>query len=234
VRTAGPQSKFGVAPEELDHLDALTASARCRIVGFHAHVGSGIVSPETWAETAVFLATLRDRFPEISVLDVGGGLGVSERQSTPELDISEVAESLSRFKQAHPGLELWMEPGRFLVARAGVLLSRVTQTKRKGAARYVGVETGMNSLLRPALYGAYHEIVNLSRLDEPAEITADVVGPICETGDVLGYGRRLPETREGDVILIATAGAYGRVMSNHYNLRDPAEERLLKPASVTV
>ncbi|MEX1056042.1 MAG: bifunctional aspartate kinase/diaminopimelate decarboxylase [Rhodothermales bacterium] len=233
VRTAGPQSKFGVAPEELEHLDALTASARCRIVGFHAHVGSGIVSPETWAETAVFLATLRDRFPEITLLDVGGGLGVSERQSTPELDISEVAESLARFKQAHPGMELWMEPGRYLVARAGVLLSKVTQTKRKGAARYVGIETGMNSLLRPALYGAYHEIVNLSRLDEPAEITADVVGPICETGDVLGYGRRLPETHEGDVILIATAGAYGRVMSNHYNLRNPAEERLLRPASVT-
>ena len=227
VRTAGPQSKFGVAPEELTHLDALIATAGCRVIGFHAHVGSGILSPETWAETAVFLATLRDRFPEVRILDVGGGLGVSERQSTPELDIAEVSEHLDTFKRAHPGLELWMEPGRYLVARAGVLLARVTQVKRKGSARYVGIETGMNSLLRPALYGAYHEIVNLTRLDQPLEITADVVGPICETGDVLGYGRRLPETEEGDVILIATAGAYGRVMSNHYNFRDPAGERIL-------
>lgn len=126
-----------------------------------------------------------------------------------------------------------MEPGRFMVARSGVLLARVTQTKRKGSAQYVGIETGMNSLLRPALYGAYHEIVNLSKLEEPLDITADVVGPICETGDVLGYGRRLPRTDEGDVILIATAGAYGHVMSNHYNMRPPADEVLLRSAQVT-
>ena len=228
VRTAGPQSKFGVSPDELDSLDALATAAGCRIIGFHAHVGSGIISPETWAETAVFLATLTDRFPDVRILDIGGGLGVSERQSTPELDIAEVAEHLATFKRANPGLELWMEPGRYLVARSGVLLAKVTQVKRKGAARYVGIETGMNSLLRPALYGAYHEIVNLTKCDQPLEITADVVGPICETGDVLGYGRRLPETEEGDVILIATAGAYGRVMSNHYNRREPAREMVLR------
>lgn len=228
VRTAGPQSKFGVAPEELRHLGRLAKDASATVIGFHAHVGSGIVSPETWAETAVFLSTLRDRFPDVRILDVGGGLGVSERQSTPELDIGEVSAALGDFKRAHPDLEIWMEPGRFLVARSGVLLARVTQLKRKGAARYVGIETGMNSLLRPALYGAYHEIVNLTRLDAPQEITADVVGPICETGDVLGYGRRLPATEEGDVILIATAGAYGYVMSNHYNMRAPADETMLR------
>lgn len=230
VRTAGPQSKFGVSPDELDSLDALASAVGARVIGFHAHVGSGIISPETWAETAIFLATLTDRFPDVQILDIGGGLGVSERQSTPELDIGEVAEHLATFKRANPGLELWMEPGRFLVARCGVLLAKVTQVKRKGAARYVGIETGMNSLLRPALYGAYHEIVNLTKLDQPLEITADVVGPICETGDVLGYGRRLPETEEGDVILIATAGAYGRVMSNEYNRREPAREMVLGSA----
>ncbi len=228
VRTAGQQSKFGVSPDEIDSLDALTSDAGARVIGFHAHVGSGIISPETWAETAVFLATLTDRFPNVRILDIGGGLGVSERQSTPELDVNEVAEHLATFKRANPNLELWMEPGRFLVARSGVLLARVTQVKSKGAARYVGIETGMNSLLRPALYGAYHEIVNLTKLEEPLEITADIVGPICETGDVLGYGRRLPKTDEGDVILIATSGAYGRVMSNHYNRREPAGEIMLR------
>ncbi len=230
VRTAGPQSKFGIAPEELERLERLAAAASVRIAGLHAHVGSGIVSPETWAETAVFLASLTDRFPDVRYLDVGGGLGVSERQSTPELDIADVAASLGRFKRAHPHLELWMEPGRYLIARAGVLLAKVTQVKSKGAAHYIGLQTGMNSLLRVALYGAYHEIVNLSRLDEPLDITADVVGPICETGDVLGYGRRLPHTQEGDVILIATAGAYGRVMSNNYNMRAPAPEVVLPAA----
>src|SRR4030095_9044965 len=93
---------------------------------------------------------------------------------------------------------------------------------------YVGLETGMNSLIRPPLYGAYHPIVNLSRLDEPAACIAHVVGPICETGDILGRSRRLPPTAEGDVLLIANAGAYGRVMSSRYNLREPAGEMLLE------
>jgi diaminopimelate decarboxylase/aspartate kinase len=87
----------------------------------------------------------------------------------------------------------------------------------------------MNSLLRPALYGSYHEIANLSRLDAPSEITAEVVGPICETGDVLGHSRRLPPTEPGDVLLVATTGAYGASMSNRYNLREPARERVLRP-----
>jgi diaminopimelate decarboxylase/aspartate kinase len=117
-----------------------------------------------------------------------------------------------------------MEPGRYLVADAGVLLARVTQTKGKGSWRYLGVDTGMNSLIRPALYDAWHEIANLTRLDEPATGLFQVVGPICESGDVLGSDRRLPEPQEGDVILIAQAGAYGKVMSSPYNLRGETEE----------
>lgn len=228
VRTAGAQSKFGIAPAEVEALGQLVRRAGARVIGLHAHIGSGIDTPDSWAQTAVFLATLQEEFPEVRIINVGGGLGVSERQGTPALDLGEVSEHLETFKAAHPDVELWMEPGRYLVARAGVLLARVTQVKRKGSARYVGVATGMNSLLRPALYGAYHEIVNLSKLDRPLAITADVVGPICETGDVLGYGRRLPETEGDDVLLIATAGAYGRVMSSSYNLREPAPEVLLR------
>lgn len=232
VRTAGAQSKFGVSPDQLDHLEALIEEVGARVIGLHAHVGSGIIASETWSETAVFLATLADRFKDVRILNVGGGLGVSERQGSPALDLEEVNEQLARFRSANPRFSLWMEPGRFLVARGGILLARVTQVKRKGSARYVGLETGMNSLLRPALYGAYHEIVNLTRLDAPLAVTVDVVGPICETGDVLGYGRRLPVTEEGDVILIATAGAYGRVMSSFYNMREPAPEHLLAPREV--
>ena len=91
----------------------------------------------------------------------------------------------------------------------------------------MGVATGMNSLIRPALYGAYHEIVNLTRLNEPADRLCDIVGPICETGDVLGHGRLLPPTQVGDLLLLANAGAYGHVMGSHYNLRAPAEEIVL-------
>ena len=120
-----------------------------------------------------------------------------------------------------------MEPGRYLAAAAGALVARVTQLKSKGSVRYVGIATGMNSLLRPALYGAYHEIVNLTRLAEPAGELVNVVGPICESADVLGHDRQLPRTRAGDVLLIANTGAYGHCMSSRYNLREPAEELIL-------
>jgi len=101
-----------------------------------------------------------------------------------------------------------------------VLLAHVTQLKGKGDRRYVGISTGMNALIRPALYNAYHEIVNLSRIDEPPTEIVTVVGPICESGDKLGTDRHLPACRENDVVLIANAGAYGRVMSSRYNLRE--------------
>jgi diaminopimelate decarboxylase/aspartate kinase len=113
------------------------------------------------------------------------------------------------------------------VAEAGALLARVTQTKTKGAVHYVGLDAGMHVLLRPALYGAYHPIANLTRLDAPMAVTAEVVGPICESGDVLGHSRRLPETQEGDVLVIATTGAYGAAMQMEYNLRAPAQETVM-------
>ena len=100
----------------------------------------------------------------------------------------------------------------------------MTQTKRKGDVHYVGIDAGMNSLIRPALYEAWHEIVNLSRLDDETSELVQVVGPICETGDVLGSNRRLPASHESDIILIAEAGAYGAVMGSRYNLREPADE----------
>jgi diaminopimelate decarboxylase/aspartate kinase len=226
VRTAGSQSKFGLAPEQLEEIQPLLTACGTRVVGLHAHAGSGIRASEAWSEVALFLAAAVDRFPDVRVLDLGGGLGVPERPGQVPIDLGALGELLRRFK-AGPRFELWLEPGRFLVAMAGVLLARVTQVKRKGEVTYVGLETGMNSLIRPPLYGAYHPIVNLSRLDQPATWIAHVVGPICETGDILGRSRRLPPTQEGDVLLIANAGAYGRVMSSRYNLREPAGEVLL-------
>ena len=103
-------------------------------------------------------------------------------------------------------------------------MARVTQLKGKAGMRFVGVATGMNSLIRPALYGSYHEIVNLTRAEDAASELVSIVGPICESADVLGHDRLLPPTTEGDVLLIANAGAYGRTMSSEYNLRPPAAE----------
>jgi diaminopimelate decarboxylase/aspartate kinase len=227
VKTAGAQSKFGVPRFEVDELVRLVEQTGTRIVGIHAHSGSGILDPENWRAVAGELIKVARRFPTVSVLDLGGGLGVPERSSDAPFDIAGLDATLAEIRAAVPDYELWLEPGRYLVAEAGVLLSRVTQLKGKGERRYVGIGTGMNSLIRPALYGAYHEIVNLSRLDEPATELVTVVGPICETGDRLGNDRLLPPSQENDVILIANAGAYGYVMGSQYNLRGIAPEVIL-------
>lgn len=224
VRTGGAQSKFGVALDEIETFREHARKHGARIIGLHAHLGSGILDAAHWRSVHVQLASLAERFNRIEILDIGGGLGVPSRPQDTPLDLAALAAALAEVKQAYPQFQLWMEPGRYLVAEAGVLLARVTQTKRKGEVHYVGVDAGMNSLIRPALYEAWHEIVNLSRLDDAAEELVQVVGPICETGDVLGSNRRLPECREGDVLLIAEAGAYGAVMASHYNLREPASE----------
>ena len=227
VRTAGSRSKFGVPLAELEGFAQAARAAGARIVGLEAHVGSGIFDVTSWAHTARLLATAAAQLPEVRVLDVGGGLGVPERPEQPGVDLSRLDALLGEVRRAHPGLELWLEPGRYLVAAAGVLLARVTQLKHKSGVRFVGAATGMNSLIRPALYGAYHEIANLTRLDEPATEIVNVVGPICESADVLGHDRLLPPTHEGDVLVIANAGAYGHVMSSRYNLRMPAAELIL-------
>jgi diaminopimelate decarboxylase/aspartate kinase len=229
VRTGGHHSKFGVPPEEFQELAAAVADAGARVVGLHAHGGSGNFDLEGWLEPARILAGCATDFPHARILNLGGGIGVPEEPGQAPADLHSLDRSLGNFKAAHPSFELWLEPGRFLVATAGVLLARVTQTKGKGDKRYVGVATGMNSLIRPALYGARHEIVNLTRLDEPVMQTCTVVGPICESGDELGRDRELPRCEEGDVLLIANAGAYGHAMASHYNLRPPAPE-LVVPA----
>ncbi len=227
VRTGGDTSKFGVALDQIDQFRALARKAGARIVGLHAHLGSGILDASHWRAVYSQLASLAEGFTRVESLDIGGGLGVPSRADESPLDLADVGAALAEVKRAYPQFALWMEPGRFLVADAGVLLARVTQTKRKGGVHYVGIDAGMNSLIRPALYEAWHEIVNLSRLDEPADTLVQVVGPICESGDVLGANRRLPECREGDVILVAQTGAYGAVMASCYNLREPAAELVL-------
>lgn len=232
VRTGGTRSKFGVSLDQMDELARLAEAAGCRIVGLHAHVGSGVRDAHAWTGTARFLAGVAARFPHVRVLDLGGGLGVPEKPGQAPLDLGAVDAALAAVRADHPDLDIWLEPGRYLVAEAGVLLATVTQRKTKGPQQYVGVDAGMNTLIRPALYGAWHEITNLSRAEGEAPVVeVDVVGPICETGDVLGHGRRLVDPQEGDVLLVGTAGAYGRAMSSRYNLREPAVEVVLPAAN---
>ncbi len=227
VRTAGRGSKFGIPVAQLGEARALADKNAIRVIGLHAHAGSGIMDAAHWGRRARRLAQLADDFPDVRILNLGGGLGIPRSREDSPVDVDALAESVAQVRATRAGVETWLEPGRFLVAEAGVLLTRVTQLKGKDGMRYLGVDTGMNSLIRPALYGAWHPIVNLSRLGDPSGERYTVVGPLCESGDVLGRDRLLPTTEEGDVLLIANAGAYGRVMSSHYNRRAPAGEFLL-------
>jgi diaminopimelate decarboxylase/aspartate kinase len=229
VRTAGESSKFGCEPPQAPALAARSRALGASIVGLHVHVGSGILAATQWEANARFLCELAPRFPAARVLDLGGGLGVPASPQSDQLDLAQLGTSLRRFRDAHAGFELWLEPGRYLAAEAGALLVRATQVKQKGGRTFVGVDAGMNALVRPALYGAWHPIANLTRLDERPALVADVVGPICEAGDILGRERSLPATREGDVLVIGSTGAYGRVMASRYNRREVPDEIWLEP-----
>ncbi len=228
VRTAGAHSKFGIPLAELDELIGLARITGVRITGLHAHTGSGIFDLANWTETGALLCELSQRFPDVTVVDLGGGLGVPEQADQAGLDLNGLDRGVGLLAQRFPHLEFWMEPGRFLVAGAGVLVAVMTQLKGKGDVQYVGIATGMNSLIRPALYGAHHDIRNLTRIAAPQTHRVNIVGPICESADLLGADRWLPPTEEGDVLLIANCGAYGQVMSSHYNRRPPAQEFIIE------
>lgn len=226
VITSGADSKFGIALEHLAQTRQLLDASGTRVVGLHAHTGSGVHNADVWREQVERFLEVLPQFPEARILDLGGGLGVPDRSGQAGFDLARMNELLVQATAGH-ALDIWLEPGRYLAAECGVLLSRVTQLKSKGQYHYMGINTGMNALIRPALYGAYHDIVNLSRLHQPADRNYRVVGPICESGDVIGESRLLPVSSEGDLILIANAGAYGRVMASSYNRRRPPEEVIL-------
>lgn len=226
VMTGGARSKFGISPHDRQRMLAATQQHGIIVKGLHAHSGSGILAAHEWQGRAETLAELAEDFPSAKILNLGGGFGVPQHPQEQELDCAAIASSLQATSQQ---FELWIEPGRYLTARAGVLLAQVTQLKHKERVNFVGINTGMNSLLRPALYDAYHEIFNLTRLDKQAAAApVEVVGPICESADNFGHARHLPPCQEGDTILINNAGAYGAVMASHYNLRPPATEIILE------
>jgi diaminopimelate decarboxylase/aspartate kinase len=228
VKTGGAEAKFGLP---IARFDAFMAEARAlglRITGLHAHLGSGIDDPAHWREVYGTLAALADSSEGIDTIDIGGGFPVPYTPDARPFDLDAWREGVRAIKSAYPRCHLAIEPGRYLVAEAGALLLQVTQVVEKDGVRRIGVDAGMNALLRPAMYEAYHGIHNLTRHGDPSLDTFDVVGPICESGDVLGRHRRLPSaTGEGDLVLIADAGAYGMAMANTYNLRPLPTEDIL-------
>src|SRR5690606_17586649 len=196
---------------QVDRIDAFLDVARVldvRITGLHAHLGSGVDTPDHWREVCDELGGIALRIGSIDTIDIGGGLPIPYREDDEPFDLEGWAAGLAEVRAAYPGFRLAIEPGRFLVAESGVLLLTATQVVEKGGIRRVGADAGMNALMRPTLYEAWHDIHNLSRGDGGATAAFDVVGPICESGDVLGQQRPLPaDTAPGDVLLVADAGA---------------------------
>jgi diaminopimelate decarboxylase/aspartate kinase len=232
VVTGGAEAKFGLPLARLDAFVARADAVGLRITGLHAHLGSGIHDPAHWRRVYAELAAHAAGIGTVASIDVGGGLPVPYRPDDVPFALDAWAAMLAEVKASFPDYALVVEPGRFLVAECGVLLARVTQVVEKDGVRRIGLDAGMNALLRPALYDAWHGIHVLGHAADAPLAAADVVGPICESGDVLGRQRPLPAaTREGDLVLIADAGAYGHVMASTYNLRALPEEEILDDAT---
>jgi diaminopimelate decarboxylase len=222
--STGAAPKFGVPADRVPALAERAADRGFDLVGLHAHAGSGISGDDLDAhrELVVRMADIAERVADVSPLDfvnVGGGFGVPYRPDESPLDLDAVADA-TRAAFGDTDAALGIEPGRYFVADAGVLLTTVNTVKETPETTVVGVDAGMTTLIRPAMYGSYHEIVSLAPdAADREEITATVAGPICETADVLGEDRALPAPEPGDRLAVGTAGAYGYEMSSQYNSR---------------
>jgi len=199
--------------------------------GVSCHIGSQLLAVEPLLEAAdkmlALVEVLRRRGVLIRFLDLGGGLGVSYRSTDHPASIGSFLGRL-REKVGRLDLEIFVEPGRSIVAEAGVLLSRVILVKQNGGKGFVVLDAGMNDLIRPALYQAYHEIVPLEEGAGRKQIKVDVVGPVCETGDFFARERDVAELGAGDLVAISTAGAYGFVLASNYNSRPRPCELLIE------
>jgi diaminopimelate decarboxylase len=219
----GADAKFGVPHDEAADVLADAAERRFDVVGVHAHAGSGILDAgdlQSHREVLDRLAEVARNAPvNLEFVDVGGGLGVPYRPEESALDLAAVADA-TRDALAGVDAELVLEPGRYLVADAGVLLTEVNTVKPTGGATLAGVDAGMTDLLRPALYDAHHEVRSLAPdASDRRSAQVSVVGPICESTDVLADDRDLPSPERGDLLAVGNAGAYGIEMASNYNSR---------------
>ena len=232
ITTGMKKYKFGMPVEEA--LEGYRLARRLRnvnIVGVHKHIGSQLTEMKPFLESAErlvsFVGRIRAEGMDIRYLDIGGGLGIRYDMETPP-EPSEWLRNLIPVIRP-TGCTLVIEPGRSIVGNAGILVTRVLYRKRNDLKNFIIVDAGMNDLIRPSLYNAYHRIEPLVR-KKRAVIKADVVGPICESGDFLAHDRDLPEVRRGDLLGVRSAGAYGFTMASNYNSRPRVAEVLVRGA----
>lgn len=223
-------SKFGISILQLKHVLKVVQAYDLNVVGLHVHTGSDILDATVFLKGAEILFDAAREFKDLKFLDFGGGFKVAYKPGDIATDIMDVGEKVSEAfnnfcKEYGSELEIWFEPGKFLVSEAGLLLVQVNVVKSTPASTFVGVNSGLNHLIRPMMYDAYHDVVNISKDDGPERVYT-IVGYICET-DTIAADRKLIEVQEGDILAIKNAGAYGFSMSSNYNSR-------LKPAEILI
>jgi diaminopimelate decarboxylase len=238
VITAGPDVKFGIWESQAPEAYRMALEAGVSNFGIQMHIGSGIMDVSNFIKAVNRLLEIARHVKDetgivFDFIDIGGGIGVPYKPNEEEINLASffehlfgfIEEKLDELGLGHP--EIWLEPGRYLVAESGVLLTRVTTTKSSPGKEFVGVDAGFNTLIRPAMYGSYHHIHSASGLNEPAH-KYTVYGPLCESGDIFARDRMIPKVNEGDLLAIMNAGAYGFSMSSHYNSRPKAAEVMVK------
>jgi diaminopimelate decarboxylase len=230
ISTGHEKSKFGIPVEQIDKIISLVDKYNIYINDLHIHTGSEIKDVDVFVKGIEVLFDIIPRFKELQVIDLGGGFKVPYKKGDTETDINLLAQKVDELFASHPNpggkhLQVWFEPGKFLVSACGYFITKVNVIKESGDTTFVGVDSGFNHLLRPMFYDAYHRIENISNPGGDIK-TYSVVGNICET-DTFAWDRKLNEVREGDYLVFYNAGAYGFQMASNYNSR-------FKPAEVLV
>ncbi len=227
ISTGHIDSKFGISVHQMRHVARVVKSSNIHVNGLHMHTGSDILDAGVFLQGAEILFDIAKEFPDLSFVDFGSGFKVAYKEGDITTDIEELGSAISqRFqefcKEYGRNLELWFEPGKFLVSESGYFLAKVNVLKQTTATVFVGVDSGLNHLIRPMLYDSYHHIINISNPEGKQRIYT-VVGYICET-DTFGWDRKINEVHEDDILCFKNAGAYGITMSSNYNARfRPAE-----------
>jgi len=237
--TAGSESKFGLWEDDAIKVYSTAKRARVERFGIHMHIGSGILDIEPYSLAVEKLLSIAKRVHdevgiEFEFIDIGGGLGIPYQPEDKPVDLTEFSSKIvtpfkNKIKEYDLGKPfLCVEPGRYLVCDASILLTTVNTIKTTPSKKFVGVDAGFNTLVRPTMYGSYHQILVANKVAQADKETCDVVGPICESGDALAKDRPLPNLEEGDLLAILNAGAYGFSMSSQYNSRPRAAEVMIR------
>jgi diaminopimelate decarboxylase len=227
ISTGHIASKFGISIQQLPQILEIVKQHQLKIQSLHIHTGSEITDVDIYLMMADVLFDAAKNFTDLRSIDFGGGFKVKYKEGDKITDIvklgTELSEAFNQYCQKESrDLELWIEPGKFVVSEAGYLITKANVVKETPTITFVGVDSGLNHLIRPMMYDAYHEIINGTHLSGESKLY-NIVGNICET-DTLGAERQLVEVREGDLIVIKNAGAYGFTMASNYNSRPrPAE-----------